>query len=232
MIMAQTAQQHEPTMEEILASIRRIIEDNNAYKDDTNIAHSAPQFSQNQPALVSDISKNIARFEREFAAADVFKTEQNYVSVQERNHPQNEPLAHSLAMSSHENLHPSFQNHRITTASSAPLRASVPTSSEAQEIKVKPYGSVETQVVAAPSNTQVGSFIDSHPIISEQIGRQVAHSFEHLSAILMKERNSSIFQITQDLLYPLLKEWLENNLPRVVETLVREEIERVSRGIR
>ena len=36
--------------------------------------------------------------------------------------------------------------------------------------------------------------------------------------------------IVQDMLRPMLKSWLDENLPVVVERLVRAEIERVSRG--
>jgi len=34
----------------------------------------------------------------------------------------------------------------------------------------------------------------------------------------------------REMLAPLLKTWLDDNLPRLVERLVRTEIERVSRG--
>jgi len=35
-----------------------------------------------------------------------------------------------------------------------------------------------------------------------------------------------------EMLRPMLQEWLEDNLPTLVERLVREEIERVARGSR
>jgi cell pole-organizing protein PopZ len=38
--------------------------------------------------------------------------------------------------------------------------------------------------------------------------------------------------IVSDMLRPMLKEWLDQNLPSVVEDLVREEIERVARRSR
>jgi cell pole-organizing protein PopZ len=40
----------------------------------------------------------------------------------------------------------------------------------------------------------------------------------------------SIEELVQDMLRPMLKDWLEDNLPSLVERLVRAEIERVSRG--
>jgi cell pole-organizing protein PopZ len=38
--------------------------------------------------------------------------------------------------------------------------------------------------------------------------------------------------LVQDMLRPMLKAWLDDNLPTIVERLVRTEIERVSRGPR
>jgi hypothetical protein len=40
----------------------------------------------------------------------------------------------------------------------------------------------------------------------------------------------SIEELVQDMLRPMLKNWLDDNLPSLVERLVRAEIERVSRG--
>jgi hypothetical protein len=36
--------------------------------------------------------------------------------------------------------------------------------------------------------------------------------------------------MAEDMLRPMLQDWLDNNLPTLVERLVREEIERVARG--
>jgi len=37
-------------------------------------------------------------------------------------------------------------------------------------------------------------------------------------------------ELAEQMLRPMLQEWLDNNLPLLVEKLVREEIERVARG--
>ncbi len=42
----------------------------------------------------------------------------------------------------------------------------------------------------------------------------------------------SLDEIAEDMLRPMLREWLDDNLPTLVERLVREEIERVARGPR
>jgi cell pole-organizing protein PopZ len=48
----------------------------------------------------------------------------------------------------------------------------------------------------------------------------------------MTSRAVDLDQAVNDLLRPMLKTWLDENLPSLVERLVREEIERVSRGRR
>ena len=56
-------------------------------------------------------------------------------------------------------------------------------------------------------------------------------SFQALSNSLMAQLSGDgrLQDMTRDLLQPLLKEWLDENLPSLVEKLVREEIERVAR---
>ena len=68
-------------------------------------------------------------------------------------------------------------------------------------------------------------------LLSEATGEQVARSFDELAAALGAERRS-LDDIAQDMLRPMLQEWLDDNLPTLVEKLVREEIERVARGPR
>ena len=58
-----------------------------------------------------------------------------------------------------------------------------------------------------------------------------ADAAEELRA-LMAERPEAFSAALTDLMRPLVAEWLDDNLPSVVERVVREEIERVSRGPR
>jgi uncharacterized protein len=70
-------------------------------------------------------------------------------------------------------------------------------------------------------------------LLSQTTGLQVARSFEELAAAIdgAAERRS-LDEIAEDMLRPMLREWLDDNLPTLVERLVREEIERVARGPR
>jgi cell pole-organizing protein PopZ len=68
-------------------------------------------------------------------------------------------------------------------------------------------------------------------IISAQAGRQVAAAFGELSGAFAASRQKSFDEMAEQMLRPMLQEWLDNNLPLLVERLVREEIERVARGV-
>jgi cell pole-organizing protein PopZ len=67
-------------------------------------------------------------------------------------------------------------------------------------------------------------------ILSEQAGRKVAAAFGELSEAFSSNRRRSFEEIAEEMMRPMLQDWLDNNLPVLVERLVREEIERVARG--
>ncbi|MGF6171772.1 DUF2497 domain-containing protein [Ensifer sp. 4252] len=69
-------------------------------------------------------------------------------------------------------------------------------------------------------------------IVSPEVGRQVAQSFDNLAQAVDFSTRRSFDEIAEEMLRPMLQEWLDDNLPTLVERLVREEIERVARGPR
>ncbi|SFB42601.1 hypothetical protein SAMN03159496_03598 [Rhizobium sp. NFR07] len=69
-------------------------------------------------------------------------------------------------------------------------------------------------------------------LLSEAAGAQVAKSFGELADVFDGLERRSVEEMAQDMLRPMLQEWLDDNLPTLVERLVREEIERVARGPR
>ena len=69
-------------------------------------------------------------------------------------------------------------------------------------------------------------------LISAETGAYVARSFGDLAKAVDGEQRRSLDEMAEELLRPMLKEWLDDNLPTLVERLVREEIERVARGPR
>ena len=69
-------------------------------------------------------------------------------------------------------------------------------------------------------------------LVSEETEAQVARSFGELADVFDGISRQSMEDMARDMLRPMLQEWLDDNLPRLVERLVREEIERVARGPR
>ncbi|WVT74727.1 PopZ family protein [Sinorhizobium chiapasense] len=69
-------------------------------------------------------------------------------------------------------------------------------------------------------------------IVSPEVGRKVAQSFDNLALAVDQGAMRSFDEIAEEMLRPMLQEWLDDNLPTLVERLVREEIERVARGPR
>ena len=65
------------------------------------------------------------------------------------------------------------------------------------------------------------------PVTEEKVSR----SFEELADALGGSKRT-LDEIAEEMLKPMLQEWLDDNLPTLVERLVREEIERVARGPR
>ncbi|PHP68394.1 hypothetical protein CSC94_04790 [Zhengella mangrovi] len=67
-------------------------------------------------------------------------------------------------------------------------------------------------------------------LMSPEVGRQVAGTFGELKEAFLASRQKSFDEMAQEMLRPMLQDWLDNNLPVLVEKLVREEIERIARG--
>jgi len=70
------------------------------------------------------------------------------------------------------------------------------------------------------------------PLLSPAADAAVAGAFNQLTSSMLSGGGRTIDDLVEDLLRPMLRDWLDDNLPPLVERLVREEIERVSRGRR
>ena len=69
-------------------------------------------------------------------------------------------------------------------------------------------------------------------LLSAPLGASVMSAFETLAATVVLQNTPMLERVMRDLLRPMLKTWLDDNLPGLVERLVRSEIERVARGSR
>jgi cell pole-organizing protein PopZ len=68
-------------------------------------------------------------------------------------------------------------------------------------------------------------------LVGDHAAGLAASAFGSLSsALLMPKDGRTLEDVVRELLRPLLKEWLDQNLPRIVETKVEEEVHRIARG--
>lgn len=258
--------QREPSMEEILASIRRIIEDSDT--------------GQKQPEGAAAITQDV---EPEPVSADVdaFRAELRTQPQQPRSvdlaatRPTASPVEQQVADTSTEQRpHISLAEvgAKLTSedatdrpssilASSGASADAVDTPEEVAAITTQPtltaeqpWGSPANSVsvaraeVAAPvarlEATEIAASLEVEPvasvaeapasrlaIVSEQTSRQVAAAFGELSEAFASRSKKTFDDKAEEMLKPMLQDWLDNNLPILVERLVREEIERVARGV-
>lgn len=70
------------------------------------------------------------------------------------------------------------------------------------------------------------------PLLSDEGGAAVADAFGALAHTMLTQNSRSMEEVVGEMLRPMLRSWLDDNLPSLVERLVKDEIERVSRGRR
>lgn len=68
------------------------------------------------------------------------------------------------------------------------------------------------------------------PLLSPTTDVVVSGAFNALASTILANNARTIEDLVRDMLKPMLKAWLDDNLPTLVERLVRAEIERVARG--
>jgi uncharacterized protein len=70
----------------------------------------------------------------------------------------------------------------------------------------------------------------SRSFISNTTDSSVRAAFNTLLASRFVQHSDVVVGLTREMLRPMLKTWLDDNLPGIVERLVSAEIERVARG--
>jgi cell pole-organizing protein PopZ len=71
-----------------------------------------------------------------------------------------------------------------------------------------------------------------HHLLSAQADASVTSSFSALAHTILAQNARTLEDLVTEMLQPMLRGWLDDNLPSLVERLVKEEIDRVSRGRR
>jgi len=201
--MTQPAKSQEPSMEEILASIRRIIADDDATKSTSRAGE--PAKPDTQPAPPSSAA------------------------------PRSRAEAVSRAA-----LEPSgFGNAAVAeqTSDILELTESMASAPPAPSPPVPQFRTIDgssdvgfAEVGDKPAPRPAAGSDERGQLISGATSAAVDSAFNTLAQTVLVKNARTLEDLVREMLRPMLKAWLDDNLPSMVERLVRAEIERVSRG--
>jgi cell pole-organizing protein PopZ len=254
--MNQPAKAQEPSMEEILASIRRIISDDEA-KPAAAVAPAKPEpakptIAKTEPPRPAPAPEPKPAAPRPAAVAPVKAPEPA---------PAPAPAAEKNSQAEIDAMMASFDAPEPTAPAAAPEadvadndvfelteQMAVPETTPATFQKVEPDDDLEfaeSGAGAAPQATRIDppsldspSFdrpnrnppLDMPSMLSNTAAASVESAFNALASTVLSNNARTLEDLVKEMLRPMLKSWLDDNLPSLVERIVRAEIERVSRG--
>lgn len=237
--MTQPAKVQEPSMEEILASIRRIIAD-----DEAKPAAAKPEAAAAPPPkpVMKDIPPS--------AIAPPPKP----ASVAPKPAPAPPPPpapapAPAPANNSQDDIDAMLASLDAATPE-AEIRPAPPPEPDVFELtdemalpdpppppaasfaKIEPADDIEFSESRHRPSAPEPSY-DSppqQPILSRTTVSAVESAFNSLANTVLSNNARTLEDLVKEMLRPMLKSWLDDNLPGLVERIVKAEIERVSRG--
>ncbi len=227
--MAQTSSAaREPSMEEILASIRRIIEDSDVSRPaaDFPTRGAVAEFRRPPSAPAQPAEREVAA--ESVATRDILNEEPVLRRpIEDMGTSVGKAAAQTEKDDDEIVLDPQNDDRRPAEIS----RPEVPvTVSEA--VSPSQDKSATDDVAPEINSVKAEAASDGAHILSDNVERQVAQAFGDLNHAVHAAPRRSFDDIATELLQPMLRDWLDSNLPPLVERLVREEIERVVRGNR
>ena len=89
---------------------------------------------------------------------------------------------------------------------------------------------VARRVAPPPPPPQPAPEMVEPPLMSSSAHAAVGAAFNSLAHTVLVQNATTLEDLVKEMLRPMLKTWLDDNLPGLVERMVRAEIERVSRG--
>lgn len=104
-----------------------------------------------------------------------------------------------------------------------------PAPAPAPKVAPQPVRSAAAEGLAPVSMDNLDPLDEEAPLVSDMAGAAVSAAFENLSSTILSANARTLEDLVKDMLRPMLKSWLDQNLPVMVERLVRQEIERVVR---
>jgi cell pole-organizing protein PopZ len=238
--MTQPAKVQEPSMEEILASIRRIIADDEAKPGAAEKAASPPAAAK--PAVMKDIPPSaIAPAPKPAAAAPKPAPPA----------PPPPPPAPEPAVSNNQDDIDAMLASLDAATPEADIRPAQPEADvfeltdemalpdpappAASFNKIEPQDDIEFTEAKASRRQPAyeppfESAAPARPILSHSTVSAVESAFNSLANTVLSNNARTLEDLVKEMLRPMLKSWLDDNLPGLVERIVKAEIERVSRG--
>jgi cell pole-organizing protein PopZ len=221
--MTQTAKAQEPSMEEILASIRRIIADDDASKPAKAPETAAPP----KPPAAAAPSRPMPPATPAKSATSPPPTAKPAAPV----------VANSQdaidAMLAELDGPPNAAPQAAATQPGAPA-ADVLDLTEAMAAPSPSPGPAPTfRTIDGTSDVVFSTKPEPPPdraLISNETIAAVDSAFNTLAHTVIGQNARTLEDLVREMLRPMLKSWLDDNLPSMVERIVRAEIERVSRG--
>jgi cell pole-organizing protein PopZ len=85
------------------------------------------------------------------------------------------------------------------------------------------------QAPAIPAREQVRFQPTAEPLLSRRTETSIGDAFTRLDSTVAQSSPKTLEDLAKEMLRPMLKSWLDDNLPSLVEGLVQAEIQRVTR---
>src|SRR5437763_1289826 len=82
----------------------------------------------------------------------------------------------------------------------------------------------------SPASFNAPPLPPQQPILAQSTVSAVESAFNSLAHTVLSSNARTLEDLVKEMLRPMLKSWLDDNLPGLVERIVKAEIERVSRG--
>ena len=216
---------HEPSMEEILASIRRIISDDTALPKAPKPVLAnlpAPPVATLMPPPMAELAEVLPPVDDMPPDIEPPATIEAQSMVAEVMH-EAPPLAEVAISAPGVELEEPEEildlAHHVEAADAFAFLAPPPVVTRIAEVAAADAPEQAREPEIAPEM-----------LTSPGTDAAVAASFHSLAQTVMLNNSVMIEQMTREMLRPMLKNWLDDNLPVMVERLVRSEIERVARG--
>jgi cell pole-organizing protein PopZ len=226
--MTQVAKAQEPSMEEILASIRRIIADDDGAKkpEATPEAKAEPPAARAapppppKPAPAPPPPAAMKQDDIDAMLAGLGDPEPAPPKPAREPEPEPEPDVLELTESMQAPAAPAFRT--IDAQQDVVFDETA-----ASEPAPPPPRAAEPPRAAPPPRPPMTAEPD---IMSSATAAAVDSAFNALAHTVLVQNAKTLEDLVKEMLRPMLQHWLDNNLPTMVERLVRQEIERVARG--